>query len=180
MQERHHEIHVGNFLHVCLRHFSSGAVRRFKRQGYLRQSHQKYRHEIGERPQPGPVNNEPIKDAPARPLDQFGFKQGPKQVVAARLSVRITAGQHISNSLRWTAKIQADPNLLDRYPASSVFGLSSANENAPPLEAIGRSNGHHLDAARVDGEAVMEGGLIEIAMDWAEVGETRSATSQGI
>jgi hypothetical protein len=140
----------------------------------------KYRHEIGERPQPGPVNNEPIKDARARPLDQFGFKQGPKQVVAARLSVRITAGQHISNSLRWTAKIQADPNLLDRYPASSVFGLSSANENAPPLEAIGRSNGHHLDAARVDGEAVMEGGLIEIAMDWAEVGETRSATSQGI
>jgi len=61
-----------------------------------------------------------------------------------------------------------------------VFGFSSANENAPPLDAVGRSNGHHLDAARVDGEAVMEGWLIEIAMDGAEVGETRSATSQGI
>jgi hypothetical protein len=93
MQARHHEIRVGNFLRVCLRHFSSGAVRRFKCQGNLRQSHQQYRHEIGERPQPGPVNNEPIKDAPA------GFKQGPEQVVAPRLSIRITAGQHISNSL---------------------------------------------------------------------------------
>ena len=47
------------------------------------------------------------------------------------------------------------------------------------LDAVGRFNGDHLDTARVDGNVVMEGCLIKVAVDRAEVGEIGSATSQG-
>jgi hypothetical protein len=55
----------------------------------------------------------------------------------------------------------------------------SANENAPPLDAVGRFNRDHLDAAGVDGQAVMERWLIKGAVYRAEVGKIGSATSQG-
>ena len=60
------------------------------------------------------------------------------------------------------------------------LGSSSANKNAPALDAAGCSNGEHLDAAGVDGEVVMEGRGIKIAMDWAEIGEVRTAAGDGI
>jgi hypothetical protein len=61
--------------------------------------------------------------------------------------------------------------------SSGVFGFSAANENAPPLDTMVRSNGQRLDAAWVDGEVIMERRQIKIAMDRAEIGEIRSATS---
>lgn len=60
------------------------------------------------------------------------------------------------------------------------LGSSSANKNAPTLDATGCSNGEHLDAAGVDGEVVMEGRGIKIAMDWAEIGEVGTAAGHGI
>ena len=56
----------------------------------------------------------------------------------------------------------------------------SANKNAPALETVGRSNGHCLDAAGVDCEAIMEGWLIKIAVDWAEIGKIGSAAGHRI
>jgi hypothetical protein len=58
--------------------------------------------------------------------------------------------------------------------------LSPANKNAPAFDAMGRFNRDHLDAAGIDGEAVMERDLIKVAVDRAEVREIRSATRQGI
>ena len=44
---------------------------------------------------------------------------------------------------------------------------------------MGRLNGDHLDAAWIDGEVVMKGYHIKVAVYRAEVGEIGSATSQG-
>jgi hypothetical protein len=48
------------------------------------------------------------------------------------------------------------------------------------FDAGGRLDGHYLDAPWIDSELVLKGGLIKIAMDWAEIGELGSAPSQGI
>src|SRR5712691_5896404 len=56
----------------------------------------------------------------------------------------------------------------------------SAHDRAPVLDAVRRLNGNRLDAAGIDGEVVMEGRLIKVAMDRAEVGEIGPATSQRI
>src|SRR5260221_11385941 len=56
----------------------------------------------------------------------------------------------------------------------------SANDGATALYAIGRWNGNHPDAARVDGQVVMKRRLIEVAMYRGEIIEVGPATSLGI
>jgi hypothetical protein len=53
------------------------------------------------------------------------------------------------------------------------------NESAAAFDTIERLNGDHLDAAWIDGEVVVEGCHIKIAVHGAEIGEIGSATSQG-
>jgi hypothetical protein len=48
------------------------------------------------------------------------------------------------------------------------------------FDAMWRFNRDHLDAAGIDGEAVVERDLVKVAMDRAEVREIGSATRQGI
>jgi hypothetical protein len=67
-----------------------------------------------------------------------------------------------------------------RDPPPPPSNLSSANKNALAFDTMGRFNRNHLDAAGIDGEAVMEWGLIKVAVDRAEVREIRPATRQGI
>jgi len=51
----------------------------------------------------------------------------------------------------------------------------SANEYRPALDAVGRFNWKYFDAAGVDGEAVVKGCQVEIAVDRAQVGKIRTA-----
>jgi hypothetical protein len=84
------------------------------------------------------------------------------------------------------AKIQADAMTVSRGLARSAAeqtpsnGLSSADDDAPALDAVRRFNRGHLDATGIDGEVVMERGLIKVAVDRAEIAEIGSAASKGI
>jgi hypothetical protein len=75
MQARAHEICVGCFLHVGVRHFRVGAVRHFKRQGWQRQSYPQYRHQSGEGHQPGPDQQWADQQRPCPAADdQFTYE----------------------------------------------------------------------------------------------------------
>jgi hypothetical protein len=56
------------------------------------------------------------------------------------------------------------------------FGLLTANQNGPALDAMRRFNRGKLDAAGVDCQAVAKRCLIEISVDWTKIGEIWSAT----
>jgi hypothetical protein len=87
MLRRTHEIHVGDFLHISLRHFSSGAVRRIKRQRRQRQSYSQQRHETDDKPRLRQRANH--ERARACACDQFRLEKGHEQITAAKINLRI-------------------------------------------------------------------------------------------
>src|SRR5207244_1881583 len=105
-------------------------------------------------------------------------------IAAARIGIQTY--RELPGGLAIDARIQADSMTisveLGRLPLEQTpcSRLLSAYDNAPAFDAVRRFNRGRLDAAGIDGEVVVEGRLVKVAVYRAEVAEVGSATSEGI
>ena len=156
-RKRGHKIEsdVGDVMPVCLRQVAAIAVRRFQPKGHERQYRPRYRHR-SERRLPGPGQQRAYQSA------------GP-----ATDGNSARRGAQAGSMHRCVMGCEFTPSL----PPDHRPFRCSANDGATALYAIGRWNGNHPNAARVDGQVVMKRRLIEVAMYRAEIGEVGTTTS---
>jgi hypothetical protein len=96
--------------------------------------------------------------------------------VLIRKQITNLAGLTAPARLVWIAKDLNSPIArVSNFAGFRGVVPLSAHEYRPALDAVGRFNWKYFDAAGVDGEAVVKGCQVEIAVDRAQVGKIRTA-----